>query len=279
MNTAEIGAAIKNPQSLGQGHVADLLALCEKHPYSGVLHLLYLKALSNSKSLDFEDRLKDFAIKIPDRQVLFQLIHDDAALVDTATKSEVETAQNEVIQSTPTPVTEAAIEASDISEENAEHQSSIEIVTSQVEIPTVEETEEILAPLIDEQESAARTEDTVLEKQQDEFIDNTIVFEGFSDRIPSSDNERIEQESTVEEIDAPIEPLAIDLVEASYQKAESNIQNTVRSFYDWLDQKPVSEEFKDGIENMGVQSSAGKCELRVPRNCSRTGDVIFKNGS
>lgn len=248
MNTAEIGAAIKNPQSLGQGHVADLLALCEKHPYSGVLHLLYLKALSNSKSLDFEDRLKDFAIKIPDRQVLFQLIHDDAGLVDTATKSEVETAQNEVIQSTPTPVTEAAIEASDISEETAEHQSSIEIVTSQVEIPTVEEkeeTQEILAPLIDEQESAALTEETVLEKQQDEFIDNTIVFEGFSDRIPSSDNERIEQEDAVEEIDAPIEPLAIDLVEASYQKAESNIQNTVRSFYDWLDQKPVSEEFKE----------------------------------
>jgi tetratricopeptide (TPR) repeat protein len=271
MNTAEIGAAIKNPQSLGQNHVADLLALCEKHPYSGLLHVLYLKALSSSKSVDFEDKLKNFAIKIPDRQVLFQLIHDDAVESDIPTEIEVESAPEKVIEITENHVEEVVLEVSAISEETTEEVLNSEDISNQVEIPEIKENEasiqfeifrneekeaeEIVEDLINEEENPGVKEETVLEKHHDEFIDNNIVFEGFSDRNQSDRDEVIEQNASEEQSDAPIEPLAIDQLEASYQKAESNNQNKVRSFYDWLDQKPVSEDSK-AEEKVEIQKNS-----------------------
>ncbi len=77
MNTAEIGAYIKNPQSLSKAQVEDLKNLCETHPYSGLLHLLYLKALGNAKSVAFDSELKNYAIKIPNRELLYYLIHEE----------------------------------------------------------------------------------------------------------------------------------------------------------------------------------------------------------
>jgi tetratricopeptide (TPR) repeat protein len=246
MNTAEIGAAIKNPQSLGQGHVTDLLALCEKHPYSGVLHLLYLKALSNSKSLDFEDKLKDFAIKIPDRQVLFQLIHSDDVVADIPTELEAESAPNEIIEIS-NPVEEVVLEAFENQEESTNDlPSTLESITHHESTELIEEEVDVLVEdLIQEEEKTSVGEETVLEKQHDEFIDNNIVFEGFSDQIPSAPGEVNEAIELPEQLDVPIAILSIDQVEASYQKAASNKTNTVRSFYDWLDRKPLLADLKN----------------------------------
>lgn len=83
MNTTEIGAYIKEPHKLGSEHVQALKNLCEAHPYSGMLHMLFLKALGNSKSVDFESNLKHYAIHIPNRALLFHLIHDEHELLTT----------------------------------------------------------------------------------------------------------------------------------------------------------------------------------------------------
>ena len=78
MNTAEIGNFIREPQNLNKSQVQDFENLCQTYPYSGLLHLLYLKALGNSKSVDFEQNLKMHAIKVPNRALLYNLIHEDA---------------------------------------------------------------------------------------------------------------------------------------------------------------------------------------------------------
>lgn len=103
MNTAEIGAYIKNPQRLGNDQVEDLKNLCETHPYSGLAHLLYLKALGNAKSVNFDAQLKHFAIKIPNRELLYYLIHDEisadkpnAAFIAEATV--FETHENDIVE-------------------------------------------------------------------------------------------------------------------------------------------------------------------------------------
>ena len=49
MNTAELASFIKEPENLGRTHLEDIAAFCKQNPYSGVLHLLYLNALKNSK--------------------------------------------------------------------------------------------------------------------------------------------------------------------------------------------------------------------------------------
>jgi tetratricopeptide (TPR) repeat protein len=261
MNTAEIGAAIKDPQGLGREHVTDLQSLCEKHPYSGVLHLLYLKALSNSKSLDFEEKLKEFAIKIPDRQMLFHLIHDDALEADIPAEVEIEVeaplAPEDIVEITENLLEEVVLEAPANIEESTEDLPNIKEISMQVEILVREEKEvqEEDAADLDKDEKLEVVKEKVIEKQHNEFIDNNIVFEGFSDQIQSDIIEDVEQIEVPGQWDTPIEPLAIDQVEVSYQKAESINQNTVRSFYDWLDQKPVSEDFKTQ-EKVEIQESA-----------------------
>jgi hypothetical protein len=83
MNTAEIGAFIREPHKLGSEHVQALKNLCEIYPYSGMLYILYLKALGNSKSVEFESHLKHYAIHIPNRALLFHLIHDEEDFLST----------------------------------------------------------------------------------------------------------------------------------------------------------------------------------------------------
>jgi len=103
MNTAEIGAFIKNPQGLGLEQIVDLRKLCEAHPYSGLLHLLYLKALGNAKSLDFDRELNSYAIKIPNRELLYSLIHNE--LVSNALTPEEFLTQETTFELSNQPIT------------------------------------------------------------------------------------------------------------------------------------------------------------------------------
>jgi tetratricopeptide (TPR) repeat protein len=248
MNTAEIGAAIKNPQILEHSQVNDLHALCQNHPYSGILHLLYLKALSNSKSVDFEEKLRAFAIKIPDRQVLFHLIHDVSTQNETTEIQEV--AEDNLVESVydPAPIeapltskieqttdTEL-VDTSDV-DRVAQEENLIEPVSSNIEfseeerIPSTKEEPEIIT-------SANEL------PQADEFVDNHIVFEGFTDQQSAGEtepDEEVEREQVGEKADgeSEIQSFELDQAEDAYQ-AEHLLpgDSQERSFYDWLDMRP-----------------------------------------
>jgi tetratricopeptide (TPR) repeat protein len=77
MNTEEIGKYIDHPNGLGKEQVPSLALLCKKFPYSGSFHILYLKALAQAKDTDFDEQLAKFAVKIPNRALLYTLIHDE----------------------------------------------------------------------------------------------------------------------------------------------------------------------------------------------------------
>lgn len=253
MNTEQIGAAIKNPHHLGAEHVSELHALCEKHPYSGFLHLLFLKALSNSKSVDFDNKLKEFAIKIPDRQVLFQLIHDgieqQEILVENAPIEEpeeevvAELIAHEASSETPESIDVPVIQESE--EVMVEEESHAPIDTHEATLSTPEPADQEIEQKLDGQEA----ENELIEAPKHEFIDNNIVFEGFSTEpadININEEEIIETEN---------EPIQLDLVEQEYQAETSEdsapAASETRSFYDWLNvpSKAATEPAHDVIEN------------------------------
>jgi tetratricopeptide (TPR) repeat protein len=262
MNTAEIGAAIKNPRILSSQHIADLYALCSKHPYSGILHILYLKALGNSKSVDFEDKLKEFAVKIPDRQVLFQLIHDDSLGVEVSEIAENEIALQQSLEVTPT---EAEI--------SIEHHVELEKTSATIKPNFIEENEQVIAFEFSELKNEA--EDTqsdivqadvieFIEQKTEEVIDNNIVFEGFTDSAQHDirDNESetlnpqeeeqasIVNETEVEQLDSLI-PFELNKAEDAYQSETvrpEHAPKTSRSFYDWLNvQSNEQIEYKPDV--------------------------------
>lgn len=259
MNTAEIGAAIKNPHNLNSEHIADLHALCSKHPYSGILHLLYLKALGNSKSVDFEDKLKEFAIKIPDRQVLFQLIHNESIVVDASEIAENNEAT--LVQSFDVTPTETEI--------SIEEPIELEQTVAPIKPNFIEENEQVIA--FEFSELKNETEDTksddvhpdvieFIEEKTEEVIDNNIVFEGFTDSAQHAilDNESeslnhkeeeqtsIVKETEVEQLDSLI-PFELNKAEDAYQaKTVETVETehtpkTGRSFYDWLNVESIEK--------------------------------------
>ena len=248
MNTAEIGAAIKNPQILEHKQVNDLHALCQKHPYSGILHLLYLKALSNSKSVDFEEKLRAFAIKIPDRQVLFHLIHD------VSKQNETTDIQN---------VVEENLVESEYDQEPIEAPLTNQIEqTTEVEeadttyADTVVQEENLIEPasrnleFSEEETTPCTTEELEIEPsanelaKADEFVDNHIVFEGFTDQESAGETEpeeEVEREEVAEKTDeeSEIQSFELDQAEDDYQAENLTAGDSQeRSFYDWLEMRP-----------------------------------------
>lgn len=75
MNHESLYHKINRPDTLDAADLPALKDLCEKYPYAQLFSVLYLKALAQSKNLQFEDELQNHAYKITDRAKLYELIH------------------------------------------------------------------------------------------------------------------------------------------------------------------------------------------------------------
>ena len=89
MNTDKITYFITHPESINQLDLETILEIKNKFPYSSTLHTLYLKALANSNSINFESELKKSAIQINDREKLHSIInsinHNEISIEDKTT--------------------------------------------------------------------------------------------------------------------------------------------------------------------------------------------------
>ena len=75
MKRTQLLEYIADPDLLSSASLKDLENLCDEFPYCQATHLLYIKALSEQKSVLYHSRLKKTAAHIPDRSVLYYLIH------------------------------------------------------------------------------------------------------------------------------------------------------------------------------------------------------------
>lgn len=243
MNTEQIGAAIKNPQILNITHIEDLQNLCAKHPYSGVLHLLYLKALAKSKSVYFEEKLKEHAAKISDRQILFQLIHDNQQVYEFEQEEKIADSEEKSIEQVVSPENQSKEDQVTKNEETETHHF----------IETISSTTEISVDAIDFEDKNTGSEielASVSNTTIKEEIDNNIRYEGFSSTIGIEDDtvEPVVEEN-IDIDNASADEIAItevtfdtafelEKIEASYESAieiETHGENSsLRSFYDWL---------------------------------------------
>jgi hypothetical protein len=99
LDTVKIAQLIENPSLVGSNDLDSLKELSEKYPYSPIFSQLYLKGLSFSNPILFEDELKVHAYRIPDRVQLYTLVHfasqqDSENLYVDSAGEEVETIQS-----------------------------------------------------------------------------------------------------------------------------------------------------------------------------------------
>ena len=106
---------MQNPFLVSQEEGEELNALQEQYPYCSSISMLLSKAYHTQESISFEQQLKNTAISIPDRAVLYDLINleGEVELIELA-KEEIP----EVIEAiTEEPIEEKVVEK-EIDEEN-----------------------------------------------------------------------------------------------------------------------------------------------------------------
>lgn len=78
MNKTQFYTALGRPASLDEQMLPQLRSLVESHPYFQCGWMLYAKCLHNVGDIDYGNRLKQCAIRVPDRSRLFELMHETA---------------------------------------------------------------------------------------------------------------------------------------------------------------------------------------------------------
>ena len=206
---------MQNPFLVSQEEGEELNALQQQYPYCSSISMLLSKAYHTQESISFEQQLKNTAISIPDRAVLYDLINleGEVELIELA-KEEIP----EVIEAITEELIEEKVVEKEIDEENKEKQIEEVLVEKEVKISHKENIEKIVTE-----------KKAVLKDKESQDLENLILSNVLG--AVSLLEEEIEESEKEEIVIAEVEQ-EFDL-------------STAHSFYDWL---TPSEALKEEVE-------------------------------
>lgn len=130
MTKQEVIEMVKNPLLVNDINSEKLLALTKEYPYCHAFHLLHLKGLKNTNSIEFEKYLPTTSLNAPNREVLYDLI------VKMKLREKIEQVEEEISQSV---AQEVSIKPEIILPTEEEKQAEKESVVNEVEAIILEE--------------------------------------------------------------------------------------------------------------------------------------------
>ena len=206
---------MQNPFLVSQEEGEELNALQQQYPYCSSISMLLSKAYHTQESISFEQQLKNTAISIPDRAVLYDLINleGEVELIELV-KEEIP----EVIEAITEELIEEKVVEKEIDEENKEKQIEEVLVEKEVKISHKENIEKIVTE-----------KKAVLKDKESQDLENLILSNVLG--TVSLLEEEIEESEKEEIVIAEVEQ-EFDL-------------STAHSFYDWL---TPSEALKEEVE-------------------------------
>lgn len=206
-----IGQLIENPFQDLSAYTSDLEKLVQKNSYSSTVMMLYLKALKDSKSIDFEDNLKKTAILCQDRTVLFDFIKNEnlegAPIVD-----KIEKVVEEQSEDTTTEKPEVLEALSEVKTENIDIPSTSEEV--------VEPEEKSFDTEVKEDKVDKPQEPEAIEEEKDESI-----FELNKDIYARAVHASIHNEEEDEDEDSSQATIPSEPKETILEKQEEDSEN------------------------------------------------------
>jgi hypothetical protein len=202
---------INNPFSVSEEQEKALENLQNDYPYCQSISLLLAKSYHNNESISFEKQLKNTAISVPNRNVLYELIHSEQAVKGEVSKTIVVEKEPEVIKEVEVVEEEKVIELN-ISQ-------PIEVV-EKAEISKKEKLESFVKQKQEEREKGTQ------DKQSKE-LDNLIISGAMS---------------SVVLLDEEIE---VKKPEMEIIKEEKKEVKSPQTFYDWLAPNEVKESVKE----------------------------------
>jgi len=194
MNRTDFLDLIGRNSPIDRQTMAELSELINIYPYFQTAHLLLLKALKDNQDIRFENQLRNSAIHIADREVLYNLLKitpgDDISKEEPVTEKEA----IPVVTEQPHHVTEESVHVQEIEKalsrpaiqeaETVQHEPEVQPAEIQVPEPQVQEQEVIEAP--EPVSVQVDLEQTVLDsaKNSEDFITEIekISAEGLDDK-------------------------------------------------------------------------------------------------
>lgn len=256
MDSVAIADIVSGKREPAFTDVGALKMLADKYPYAQLFAILYLKALSDSKSFEFEEALNKYAYRVTDRMKLYEIIHaqpediqeqepvGDAAEAVTspmvvnvdfkaASETEIESAVEEEI---PEEVIFGQEEISELHEEiseTEEYNTIEEEIKEQVEPEIFAGTEETSANtevpaeeiISDEEEKTLEMNilSSVIENVYSQVLENTVI------EADPEVSQEIEEETAS--------------AEAVQQQPEQDREAVIQTFVSWLT-KGKNEELR-----------------------------------
>ncbi|MEO8760227.1 MAG: hypothetical protein ABI448_05015, partial [Bacteroidia bacterium] len=229
---------IDNPSQLAENHIPSIEKILGDYPFFQSGHLLYAKALQNSKHINYHNALKRTAVIAGNRAVLYRLINQAAPQPIAAIE--------DVHEAIVIPIKEIVVE-------------EIKVKVKEPEIILEEKTEKIVSPPINYVYTIVKSKEEIVSSKQLAVNNEQIEKQEIPDEIqPTTDN--IQSETLNEIILNPIVEAYIEteILKLNEKEPEIKIEEP-QSFTQWLKQMPViSKQLAVGNKESRIKSQEPK---------------------
>ena len=237
---------LNNPFSIENNQIEALEILQEKYPFCQSISMLLSKGYHDSESLKFEEQLNKTAISVPNRTVLYNLIHSE--IKKEVVVEEIKESKEKIGESTIETKSELEDAIALVEELKSKNNSKNQIV----EEPIIEEK---LSPK-ENLENLVKNKKVVFEQEEDEKLDELILSHALGS-IPLIEEEKIDEE-----------------IEDNIKEEVSLNIDSKTSFSNWLnpkiENKPIEENKidKPSIEDLvdkfvdGINIKTKKVEIK-----------------
>lgn len=250
LDTVKIAQLIENPSLVEASDLDSLKELSQKYPFSPIFSQLYLKGLSISNPILFEDELKHHAYRIPDRAQLYSLVHF---------VSEQEVENLNVVSDKK----EAKIVQEEKTVEPIQREEEPEVIASDQQ---PNETEELIDSKEDDSDDQQEALDLENSKEEKEVIKNTNVSVNKDEEVKFEENKN----HKTDDLDREILSHAVSSSISFEVDSEFTVDETFKIDYSKLNTldknseeiAPVDIEFESKIEENSEELNPTKTESK-----------------
>lgn len=178
MNKSEFAILLHQPEQPGTAHIQLLKNVCSEYPYFVQAHVLLAKSLHNTSHYEFDKYLKQTALLVPDREVLYQYIHQTLKPKNIITPASVEvlTANDGMVETEPEIVNQEQTVSETVQVEHehvlTDQPEAADMLIENTEIPEVDE-----IPIAKTSTVVESTQLTPLEEEKQIALDEPVKEE------------------------------------------------------------------------------------------------------
>jgi hypothetical protein len=257
---------IDNPSGLNEGHILPIERILSDYPYFQSAHMLYAKALHNSKHINYHRALKKTAVIVGNRAILYRLINQPLLVAENKpSTSDISTIEPSKVE----PVKEIQKEPEPIVAEK------VEIIEEKIENPvssTGNHSVNINYNLVAKEEKVVTGENQFQVKEEETPKEPEIIPAEYVLPEAVSSSRPINTETLNEIILNPIVEAYIEteILKITEKEPEINIQEP-HSFTEWLKQLPVtSKQVSTSSKQLTVDSRQVSAGSKVQNTKQKT---------